>query len=147
MKEIKKIETVIEDRNNNSAHKHVTLINSFAIHSLSGRKRDGSRSYWSSCMWDVGKKTLYIRIKIFARLSLEIFFINLPNKVEAFCSTYNIDLFVVAYSVVDRKSFKTAEHILIYLKDNEMMLTRGVILVGNKTDLERHREVPIQGIF
>lgn len=66
---------------------------------------------------------------------------------EAFCSTYNIDLFVVAYSVVDRKSFKTAEHILIYLKDNEMMLTRGVILVGNKTDLERHREVPIQGIF
>uniref|UniRef100_A0A1L8DLC1 Putative ras-related gtpase n=1 Tax=Nyssomyia neivai TaxID=330878 RepID=A0A1L8DLC1_9DIPT len=64
---------------------------------------------------------------------------------EAFCSTYNIDIFVVVYSVVDRKTFKAAEKVLHYLKDNEMLLTRGAILVGNKTDLERHREVPTQG--
>lgn len=62
-------------------------------------------------------------------------------QAEAFCSTYNIDLFVVVYSVVDRNSFKQAEKILQYLKENEMLLTRGAILVGNKTDLERHREV------
>ncbi|XP_021712772.1 uncharacterized protein LOC110681295 [Aedes aegypti] len=61
---------------------------------------------------------------------------------EAFCSTYHIDIFVVVYSVVDRGSFKKAEKILHFLKDSEMLLTRGVILVGNKTDLERQREVP-----
>lgn len=66
-------------------------------------------------------------------------------QTEAFCSTYNIDIFVVVYSVVDRKTFKEAEKILHYLKDSEMLLTRGAILVGNKTDLERHREVTRQG--
>ena len=65
---------------------------------------------------------------------------------EAFCSTYNIDLFVIAYSVVDRKSFKSAERTLLYLKENEMLLTRGAILVGNKTDLERQREVSTHGM-
>ncbi|KAL1397060.1 hypothetical protein pipiens_001232 [Culex pipiens pipiens] len=63
---------------------------------------------------------------------------------EAFCSTYHIDIFVVVYSVVDRGSFKKAEKILHFLRDGEMLLTRGVILVGNKTDLERQREVPTQ---
>ncbi|KAJ6637053.1 GTP-binding protein REM 1, partial [Pseudolycoriella hygida] len=63
---------------------------------------------------------------------------------EAFCSTYNIDIFVVVYSVVDRNSFKTAEKILHYLRDNEMLFIRGAILVGNKTDLERHRQVTRQ---
>lgn len=66
-------------------------------------------------------------------------------QVEAFCSTYSIDLFVIVYSVVDRKTLKTAERILLYLKENEMLLTRGAILVGNKTDLERQREVSLQG--
>ncbi|XP_062538740.1 LOW QUALITY PROTEIN: homeobox protein prospero-like [Armigeres subalbatus] len=51
---------------------------------------------------------------------------------EAFCSTYHIDIFVVVYSVVDRGSLKKAEKILHYLKDSEMLLTRGVILVGTK---------------
>lgn len=46
--------------------------------------------------------------------------------------------------MVDRKSFKEAEKILHYLRDSEMLLTRGAILVGNKTDLERHREVTRQ---
>jgi GTPase SAR1 family protein len=65
--------------------------------------------------------------------------------VEAFCSTYSIDLFAIVYSVVDRKTFKVAERILLSLKENEMMLTRGAILVANKTDLERQREVTMQG--
>lgn len=34
-----------------------------------------------------------------------------------------------------------------YLKEHEMLLTRGAILVGNKTDLERHREVNRQGEY
>lgn len=42
---------------------------------------------------------------------------------------------------MDRSSLKAAEKVLQYLKENEMLLTRGAILVGNKTDLERHREV------
>lgn len=66
-------------------------------------------------------------------------------QTESFCSTYNIDHFVVVYSVVDRRTFKVAEQILHYLRDSEMLLTRGAILVGNKTDLERHREVTRQG--
>lgn len=68
-------------------------------------------------------------------------------QTEAFCSTYNIDLFVVVYSVVDRNSFKTAEKVLQYLKESEMLMTRGAILVGNKTDLERHREINRQSKY
>lgn len=51
---------------------------------------------------------------------------------------------MVVYSIVDRKSFKAAERVLHYLRDNDCLLTRGAILVGNKTDLERQREVPVQ---
>ncbi|XP_022210402.2 uncharacterized protein LOC111066255 [Drosophila obscura] len=61
---------------------------------------------------------------------------------EAFCATYNIDLFVVVYSVLDVRSFRNAERVLHYLRDNDMLLSRGAILVGNKADLERHRTVP-----
>lgn len=50
----------------------------------------------------------------------------------------------MVYSVVDRKSFKAAERVLHYLRDNDCLLTRGAILVANKTDLERQREVPVQ---
>lgn len=51
---------------------------------------------------------------------------------------------MVVYSIVDRKSLKAAERVLQYLRDNDCLLTRGAILVGNKTDLERQREVPVQ---
>lgn len=50
----------------------------------------------------------------------------------------------MVYSIVDRKSLKAAERVLQYLRDNDCLLTRGAILVGNKTDLERQREVPVQ---
>ncbi|XP_057329998.1 GTP-binding protein RAD-like isoform X1 [Microplitis mediator] len=61
--------------------------------------------------------------------------------VESFCATYNPDVYVVVYSVVDRPSFKVAEEILLYLWESDYMATHGVILVGNKVDLERKREV------
>lgn len=40
------------------------------------------------------------------------------------------------------KSFKMAEDILLYLWKNDYMSSKGVILVGNKADLERRREIP-----
>lgn len=65
-------------------------------------------------------------------------------QTESFCATYNIDLFVVVYSVIDRNTFAAAERVLQYLKENEMLLSRGAILVANKTDLQRHRVVTRQ---
>ncbi|XP_039277681.1 ras-related protein Rap-2a isoform X1 [Nilaparvata lugens] len=64
-------------------------------------------------------------------------------SVESFCSTYNPDVFVVVYSVIDRKSFKVAEDMLLYLWKHDYMASKGVILVGNKADLERKREIPL----
>ncbi|XP_025990168.1 uncharacterized protein LOC105202297 isoform X1 [Solenopsis invicta] len=63
-------------------------------------------------------------------------------SVETFCSSYNPDVYVVVYSVVDRRSLKVAEETLLYLWKSDYMATHGVILVGNKVDLERKREVP-----
>ncbi|XP_031830516.1 uncharacterized protein LOC116426128 isoform X2 [Nomia melanderi] len=62
-------------------------------------------------------------------------------SVETFCSTYNPDVYVVVYSVVDRLSLKVAEETLLYLWKSDYMASHGVILVGNKVDLERKREV------
>ncbi|KAL6952111.1 hypothetical protein U1Q18_051222, partial [Sarracenia purpurea var. burkii] len=62
--------------------------------------------------------------------------------VETFCYTFNVDVFVVVYSIIDMQSFKTAEEILLYLWKNDYMSSKGVILVGNKADLERRREIP-----
>jgi GTPase SAR1 family protein len=63
-------------------------------------------------------------------------------QVETFCSTYNPDVYVVVYSVVDRRSLKFAEETLMHLWKSDYMATHGVILVGNKVDLQRKREVP-----
>ncbi|XP_033220974.1 GTP-binding protein RAD-like [Belonocnema kinseyi] len=63
-------------------------------------------------------------------------------SVESFCSTYNPDVYVVVYSVVDRKSLKFAEETLLHLWKSDYMACHGVILAGNKVDLERKREVP-----
>ncbi|KAJ4448148.1 hypothetical protein ANN_10161, partial [Periplaneta americana] len=64
-------------------------------------------------------------------------------QVESYCATYNPDVFVVVYSVVERKSLKVAEDILLFLWKGDYVASRGVILVGNKADLERKREVPM----
>jgi len=54
---------------------------------------------------------------------------------------------VVVYSVVDRRSLKVAEETLLYLWKSDYMVNHGVILVGNKVDLERKREVPSMGEY
>lgn len=61
---------------------------------------------------------------------------------ETFCYTFHVDVFVVVYSIIDMQSFKMAEDILLYLWKNDYMASKGVILVGNKADLERRREIP-----
>ncbi|KAL0279208.1 UNVERIFIED_CONTAM: hypothetical protein PYX00_000813 [Menopon gallinae] len=66
-------------------------------------------------------------------------------SIETFCSTYNPDVCVVVYSVDDRGSMKVAEEMLMYLWKSDYMSSRGVILVGNKADLERKREIPTSG--
>ncbi|XP_017849997.1 uncharacterized protein LOC108604938 [Drosophila busckii] len=90
---------------------------------------------------DYGQKTVSVLVD---DIETDLEVIDHPAcemSTEAFCATYNIDLFVVVYSVVDRCTYRCAERVLQYLKENDMLLTRGAILVGNKTDLERHRQV------
>lgn len=66
-------------------------------------------------------------------------------QVETCCSTYGPDVFVVVYSVVDRSSLAVAEDMLLFLWKGGFVASRGVILAGNKADLERRREVPMPG--
>jgi GTPase SAR1 family protein len=49
--------------------------------------------------------------------------------------------------VVDKNSFEIAETILKNLREHEMMRSRPAILVGNKVDMARSREVSAQGIW
>lgn len=49
------------------------------------------------------------------------------------------------YSVVDERSFDIAEQMLLFLWKGEYIHTRGVILVGNKSDLERTRKIQTNG--
>ncbi|XP_025404793.1 GTP-binding protein REM 1 [Sipha flava] len=54
------------------------------------------------------------------------------------------DAFLVIFSVVDKNSFEIAETILKNLREHEMMRSRPAILVGNKVDMARSREVSAQ---
>ncbi|XP_050429291.1 GTP-binding protein GEM isoform X2 [Adelges cooleyi] len=58
------------------------------------------------------------------------------------------DAYLVIYSVVDKHSFETAEIILKRLRENDSLRTRPIILVGNKVDMARSREVsPNEGRY
>ncbi|XP_054278914.1 ras-related protein rapB-like [Macrosteles quadrilineatus] len=99
-------------------------------------------AYDTSLDEEFGQKTVSVLLD---GQEAELEIIDHPSSemsVETFCLTYNPDVFVVVYSVVERKSFKVAEDILLFLWKNDYMTTRGVILVGNKADLERKREIP-----
>ena len=52
---------------------------------------------------------------------------------------------MVVYSVIDRDSFLQAEEILEYLTMQTCKDRRARILVGNKVDLERSRQVSAKG--
>ena len=60
-------------------------------------------------------------------------------------STYEPHAYVVVYSIIDRGSYQQAEDILAYLWKGDYMRNKGIILVGNKTDLVRSRVITIDG--
>ena len=57
------------------------------------------------------------------------------------------DCVVVVFSVTEADSLKEAEEILHKLWQSGHLNTKTVIVVGNKTDLVRTREVPIDGNY
>ena len=55
------------------------------------------------------------------------------------------DAYLLVYSVTDRRSFKKANELRFKLQRSKETETVPIILVGNKTDLERSREVSFAG--
>lgn len=55
------------------------------------------------------------------------------------------DAYIVVYAVTDRSSFEKAVDILFTLKERGATISKAVILVGNKSDLARTREVHMEG--
>ena len=60
---------------------------------------------------------------------------------ENIISTYEPQACMVVYSIIDSESFRQAEEILHYLNTESAGNSRARILVGNKVDLERSRQV------
>ncbi|XP_059089363.1 uncharacterized protein LOC131885351 isoform X3 [Tigriopus californicus] len=76
----------------------------------------------------------------------ELVFIDHPSaeiSVENALATYIPDAMVVVFSVVDNETLGEAEEILQYLWRTNCMNDKAVIMVGNKTDLVRSRQVNI----
>ncbi|XP_013775876.1 uncharacterized protein LOC106460690 [Limulus polyphemus] len=63
------------------------------------------------------------------------------NMPQVFSTTYNIDAFAVVYSVTNKRSFQQAKSLLQQIYKNPSNGYKAVVLVGNKTDLVRLREV------
>ena len=55
------------------------------------------------------------------------------------------DCLLIVFSIAEESSLKEAEEILDKLWQSGHLNTKTVIVVGNKTDLVRTREVPIDG--
>ena len=64
-------------------------------------------------------------------------------EAENALSSYSADCVVVVFSVTDSDSLGEAEEILQYLWKTGSLNTRATIVVGNKADLVRSRQVPI----
>ena len=62
-------------------------------------------------------------------------------QVENIISTYEPQACMVVYSIIDKESYTRAEEILHYLATQSCSDRRARILVGNKVDLERSRQV------
>nr|XP_034826292.1 uncharacterized protein LOC117983782 isoform X1 [Maniola hyperantus] len=74
----------------------------------------------------------------------ELIFIDHPStemSVENCLSTYEPHACVIVYSVVARSSFIRANELLSYLARELFTVERTVVLVGNKADLARARQV------
>ncbi|XP_058790955.1 uncharacterized protein LOC131664102 isoform X3 [Phymastichus coffea] len=74
----------------------------------------------------------------------EMIFIDHPHiemSLENSLSTYEPHACVVVYSIVSRSSFQVAEEMLNYLWREHYTQERSVIVVGNKADLARSRQI------
>ncbi|XP_076302573.1 uncharacterized protein LOC143220867 isoform X2 [Lasioglossum baleicum] len=74
----------------------------------------------------------------------EVVFIDHPHvemSVENSLLTYEPHACIVVYSIVCRASFQIAEEVLNYLSQEHYTKERTVIVVGNKSDLERCRAI------
>ncbi|XP_050671471.1 uncharacterized protein LOC126969896 isoform X2 [Leptidea sinapis] len=74
----------------------------------------------------------------------EMIFIDHPStemSVENCLSTYEPHACVIVYSVVAKTSFIRAAELLAYLAREQFIADRSVVLVGNKADLARARQV------
>lgn len=66
-------------------------------------------------------------------------------QIENCLSTYEPHACVVVYSVVAKSSFIRAGELLSYLARELFTVERTVVLVGNKADLARARQVSTNG--
>ena len=87
----------------------------------------------------------FSRFNVYPHSNWKIFIFCI--KVENQISTYNPQGFIVAYAVDDETSVVVAEQILTYLKSEDIIENQAVILVANKTDLVRSREVSSNGKY
>ena len=73
--------------------------------------------------------------------SSSLLYIQVENQV----STYDPTGYMVVYAVDDEESLETAERVLVYLKNMEILQKHAVILVANKTDMVRSRVIGPSG--
>lgn len=89
----------------------------------------------------------YIEMTVSCRIScwesLNVCFYNLQP--ENCLSSYDPHGFLVIYSSADKSSFMVAERVLQTLWTSENIAQKAVILVGNKADLARSRNVTSEG--
>lgn len=57
------------------------------------------------------------------------------------------DAFLIVFSVTDRRSFSKVPETLLRLRAGRPHHDLPVILVGNKSDLARSREVSLEGVY
>lgn len=57
------------------------------------------------------------------------------------------DAYIIVYSVTDKSSFEKASELRIQLRRARQSENIPIILVGNKTDLVRSREVSVDGTY
>ena len=105
------------------------------------------KKFWNFTANLIFAKTMSNITEIFDQSMICNFFSFLFFKiqVENILTTYEPHACIVVYSIVDKDSFTKAQNILHYLAMQTCNEKRARILVGNKVDLERSRQVSIQG--
>uniref|UniRef100_T1IZ62 Uncharacterized protein n=1 Tax=Strigamia maritima TaxID=126957 RepID=T1IZ62_STRMM len=80
-------------------------------------------------------------------IGINLIFENLLKNPQIMIKEKDVDAFLVVFSIADRVSFCKAKNILSFLHQCDFINDKAVVLVGNKTDLERSRIVQTKGKF